>query len=192
MSDQHAKIDSLARLQAWLRSNNIDTSEWGKGEAKTIADLLTEITNGECVLQDNPPRRIVSVAQVLIRRGEYTLIEARQEFGDGRARLRNHPLSEKIKPGEHYQEAVRRGIQEELGVPPESISVLASSYRQTYEETPSPSYPGLRTLYIFDIVEARVEGLPEADFWTRESGNARSDRVSTHFWEWRRAVNRLS
>ncbi len=178
-------IQSLAQLKDWLSSRGIDISQWGRGKAKRLECLWSEIANEEVSIQDQPTIRIVPVVQVIIRRGQKILIEAKQEFDDKRIRFRSHPPSEKIRQGENYVEAAIRCLEEELGLERQNIKIIPSTYRQRQKELDSPSYPGLYTRYTFHIVEARVNGLPDTDFWTDESARSENDPVRRHHWVWR-------
>lgn len=177
----------MAALEAWLAAAGIPLEQWGRGQAKTVADLWTEIASGEATLRDNPPRREVAVAQVLIRRGDQLLIEIEQELSDGRRRMRQRPPSEKLQGGEDALAAARRCLAEELG--------LALPVTQLYEVEPpdtfsrvSPSYPGLPTRYAVHTVRVDDEALPlaelpPADFWRDNRGN--TDPIRRHLWGWR-------
>jgi hypothetical protein len=110
------KIRNLDQLKAWLAARDIDASHWGRGAAKTIEDLWQEILNGETLLQDVPPLRIIPVARIIIRKGNKILIEVEQEFEDNRVRSRNFPPSEKLKRDETYIDAAKRCLKEELGI----------------------------------------------------------------------------
>jgi hypothetical protein len=90
-------FDDPDALAAWLTAGGVPLADWGRGEAKTVGDLWAEVACGETTLGDNPPRRTVSVVQVLIRRGERALTEIEQEMADGRRRARGWPPSEKLK-----------------------------------------------------------------------------------------------
>jgi hypothetical protein len=155
----------INELIIWLNDHNIDTSLWGEGNAKSVIHLWDEIASGEIVLLENPPRRIVNVVQVVIRRERQVLLEAEQIMENGSRRFRNQPPSEKFKPGESYLEAASRCLQEELGVASEAIYLLPSSYCLRRELLDSYSYPGLLTEYTFHMVEAEVAGLPKEPFW---------------------------
>lgn len=178
-------IQNIDQLKAWLASNGIDISRWGRGTAKNVENLWDEILSGESRLQENPTLRIIPVTQVIVRRGNNILIEAEQEFVDNRRRARNHPPSEKMKHGEHYIDAAVRCLQEELGLDGQDIEIIPSTYRQIQEEAESLSYPGLWTRYIFHVVEAKVNGLPDSDFWTIETVDNEQEAVKKHFWVWR-------
>jgi hypothetical protein len=175
----------INELIIWLNDHNIDTSLWGEGNAKSVIHLWDEIASGEIVLLENPPRRIVNVVQVVIRRERQVLLEAEQIMENGSRRFRNQPPSEKFKPGESYLEAASRCLQEELGVASEAIYLLPSSYCLRRELLDSYSYPGLLTEYTFHMVEAEVAGLPKEPFWRGNEAVLMGDPVKRHRWEWR-------
>lgn len=172
-------------LVVWLNQHNIDTSLWGEGNAKSVIHLWDELASGEVALLDDPPRRIVHVVQVVIRRGRQVLLEAEQIMENGSRRFRNQPPSEKIKYGESYLEAATRCLHEELGVAPEAIQLLPESHALRRELLDSYSYPGLLTEYTFHMVEAAVLGLPEEPFWRGNKAVLMGDPVKRHLWVWR-------
>lgn len=178
------QFQDLDELKHWLISNGIDLSQWGQGSNKSVENLWEEWQSGEMYLQENPALRVVPVAQIIIRRDHNILIEAIQEFTDHRQRRRNHPPSEKIKTDENYVDAAKRCLQEELGVECGDIEILTDTHRRSKRQRESPSYPGLRTQYTFHIVEAKVRGLPETDFWTNETPHNSNDPIKRHFWVW--------
>ena len=175
-------FDDPDALAAWLTAGGVPLADWGRGEAKTVGDLWAEVACGETTLGDNPPRRTVSVVQVLIRRGERALTEIEQEMADGRRRARGWPPSEKLKRDEDARVAARRCLAEELGiaVPPDALCEGEPPYEHTYD---SPSYPGLPTTYRVHTMTVDAVALPDADFWL---GNAAAaDPVRRHLWGWR-------
>lgn len=186
---EQPKIENLDDLKRWLTSQGIDISYWGEKSAKSVEDLWIELADGETYLQNNPPLRAISVAQVIIRRGDEVLIEAEQEFKDKRRRCRDIPPSEKIKQGENYLDAIFRCLREELHIDLDHVEILPSTYHQEFSVRTSPSYPGLRTQYNFHIIEARVGELPGTDFWTTETANNGQDPIKRHHWVWRDQAN---
>eukprot|EP00850_Spirogloea_muscicola_P001538 SM000005S17335 [mRNA] locus=s5:1578638:1579835:- [translate_table: standard] len=147
---------------------------WGSAPGtKRLANLWAELAEGEIVLEDSqPPKRVVHVASVIIRDSAgAVLVESHQEMEDGTVRVRNRPLSEKMRPGEGVEAACLRGIVEELGSdigPPTAVTLLRDSYVCEEEERESLSYPGLATRYIIHTMAARIAGLPAGDFVTEE------------------------
>lgn len=177
-------LKTIHQLNEWLNSQDINTAAWGLGEAKTVENLWAEIVEGETQLQDNPPLRVVQIVNVIIRRGDYLLVEAAQEFGDHQQRRRDLPPAEKLKPGENPVDGAIRCLQEELQVGPAYVEVLAAPPEAESVIRESPSYPGLPTQYRLYRVEVKVTGLPEADFSTSESPHDDGDPVRSHHWRW--------
>lgn len=149
---QEAAIDALKQQ---LESAGIDTSEWGKGEAKTVEHLQKEIESGETILitgeQGELLRKVVvGGADILYTSPEgkkYRLKEDRQVFKDGRERKRNldQAISEKMKPDEDPTDAIIRGVREELDIEGD-LSVTETGVEE--QLLSSPSYPGLQSQYI--------------------------------------------
>ncbi len=179
-------LSSIQQLQDWLRAAGVDLGQWGQGSAKSVEHLWAEIEKGESRLQDDPPRRLVEAVRVLVRRGDWLLIEAYQLFESGRTRPRGRPPSEKMKPGEHYEDAAIRCLVEELGAAPSAIRLHPATHTLKTHEMISASYPGLCTRYTFHIVQAEVAGLPHTPFWTAEGATGPNDPVGRHYWEWRK------
>lgn len=184
---------TVEELQTWLEDRGIDTTLFGSvNGSKTLQCLLREVIEGESLLKttkDGKPLRLVSIISVNIknRRGQ-SLYETRQCLPGGGVRERNLLLSEKLMPNESWKDASRRGILEELGsILPENpeIDVLDDTYSKSKENSTSSSYPGLCTEYVCHKVEARVAGLPEADFVTEEK---RPDGILLSSWAWRHAT----
>jgi ADP-ribose pyrophosphatase YjhB (NUDIX family) len=184
-------LDSINELRSWLTEKGIDTNAWGVDQAKRIVDLWQEVASGEAGIQDNPPLRILEVVRVIIRREKSVLVEAEQELGGGRQRWRNQFPAEKMKQGESYTDAALRCLKEELGVDEAQVTLLPSTYQKVEETAESVSYPGLTTHYTFHIVEARVDGLPQTDFWRDNVAFNHGDPVKRHRWVWRPLEQRL-
>lgn len=55
---------SVEALYAWLEYRGIDTSVWGKGQAKQVSDLFHEIWGGESEPLTDLPQRVISVVKV--------------------------------------------------------------------------------------------------------------------------------
>jgi len=181
-----AFVDETALVE-WLQAAGIALDTWGRGGAKTAADLWREVVAGETTLLDGPPRREVRVAQVFIRRGARVLMEIEQELADGRRRERDWPPSEKFKRGEDARVAAQRCLAEELGVDvmPSTLYEEGEPYTR---ETDSPSYPGLPTEYrvhtiALDAADLPAPGLPDDDFW--RDNTAAADPIRRHLWGWR-------
>ena len=91
-------------LKTWLNGCGLDTSTWGKTKekTKTVADLWAELQSGETTLLvggDGCVQRRLRVVKVVVRPKEVPsahLETSVQRFPDGRERVRNELLSEKV------------------------------------------------------------------------------------------------
>ncbi|XP_042519460.1 uncharacterized protein LOC122093242 [Macadamia integrifolia] len=193
-------------LSDWLRPRLPSDSfaSWGvKPGTKNVHNLWLEIAEGETSLIDSsPPLRTVHVVTVRVIDGHGSvLLESHQELSDGSLRERCRPLSEKMKPGESVEDAVRRAVREELGsiiqgsLDDELVRIVPGSYLKKEEERLSVSYPGLPAYYVLHSVDAWVDGLPEGEFFTEEDEEYRDCSeaeavankavfVKRHFWKW--------
>jgi hypothetical protein len=194
---------SLESLAAWLRAHGVDPAAFASAsnDAKSLSELAREVARGETSLVANEmhedatmtktrklAERRVRVLRLLIRdKHGRVLIEARQEWSDGRVRERGTPLSEKLMRDEDWRDAAFRAVSEELGSclvtkkttdsfvdrrGDDDASCVSSSRLVTLDESSvtfssidrtSVSYPGLRCAYEFITVDAEVLGLPECD-----------------------------
>jgi hypothetical protein len=186
-SSQMESIRNLFELNSFLsKQEDVEVEEWGKGDAKTVSDLWNEIERGESIVHKEPFYREVEVVRITIRReGDgFVLVEAEQEFHDGRKRSRNVRPSEKLRIGESYIEAAKRGLVQEFGLKERQISILEETHQQMQEIKSSLSYPGVPTLFKYHIVEVKVKGLSSSAFSTEE--RSEGDPIAEHHWVWKR------
>jgi len=173
----------------WLKTSGIDVNEWGKGCAKAPSDLLKEVMNGESVLSNG--RRIVHVVKVVIRDGDYELVEARQVFtnNNGKIKERGTCLAEKFKPTEEPIAAALRGIREELasvvGDRPR-LRLLSNNVECFVEENTSRSFPGLISQYQLYRVTLECQGLTRERTGMRFLTGEEGWQGKLHVWEWRK------
>lgn len=175
-----------------LRSNNIPTGEWNKGNAKGVRDLAGEVLRGESTLFKEGGELIRRVEEVHIdiryttpEGVELQLVEDRQEFNDGRVRERGHiGVREKAKPKERSVSAARRGIAEELGI---TRGFLLESLGTSEEVRDSGySYPGLKTKYIIHEMKTKFE-----DEAYNPEGYKEVQADKTTYFVWREVENTL-
>lgn len=146
----NSDLDNLKEL---LNSYNIPIDLWGTGKSKTINNLLNELENNECSLEEKNDKitRYIEFVGIKIYYNKdderFILKEDRQEFNDGRVRRRDMPssVSEKMVFGEDPIVASIRGIREELGVKIEAHQLTKRS--DLNYNGGSLSYPGLDTKY---------------------------------------------
>lgn len=167
------ETNDLHCLEELLNSYEIDTSNWGTGNAKTIEHLLSEMINNEATLVISEDGKLLKKTEVArasvyynnIDNGKlYRLVEDRQIFKDGRERRRNsksRAVFEKMQPNEIPEQAMLRGIREELGV----LGDITLTYIKTGEYYgDSISYPGLQSekiLYTFEAIFSKEQFNPD-------------------------------
>lgn len=141
--------------------NKIDTSLWNQGHAKSLDHLIKEINSGEAFLSISKNNKIIRSITVIHANvfyiddsnQKYKLIEEKQIFKNGRQRHRKLKTSigEKIKPNENINEALVRGLKEELDI---KFTVKIAQNKSIKTINKSSSYPGLITKSIvhkFDV-----------------------------------------
>lgn len=202
--------DSLAR---WLSDRGVDTTEFGKGAAKTVLHLLGEIRDGECSLgletKDSTVTVVRSVANTWIKlRCDYKiLVEKQKEHEDGRIRLtkeggRNSLIAVKNKKGEEWRDAALRGLSKELKLRADQFVLCDDGAILKKSRTESSrSFPGVVTVYSEMHCEAKLlrhrltldeqlnVGLTrngEKDFTTVRDG--RHGGQLRQFWSWESAA----
>lgn len=140
---------TFINLISLLELFDIPVEQFGTGKAKRIEDLFNEIKNGDCelIISKDGICRKVSVVRAWVTRDDQILIEDYQLFNDGQKRERNlDHLSEKIHSGEDPATALERAFAEELDIHSSIIHMGGDTETETND---SPSYPGLKSTYIF-------------------------------------------
>lgn len=177
----------LKALRQRLERAGIDVSQWGIGQAKTLAHLQREIESGETTLVHGKEgellRKVVvgsaDVYYVSPDGKKYRLKEDKQVFKDGRERRRDlgQAVSEKMKPDENPRDTMIRGLKEELSIEGDISLTETGTDEQLLT---SPSYPGLQSQYIRYKFEAILNGEQfQPDGYTEEQ----SDKSTSFIWE---------
>lgn len=177
---------SIAELEAWLRAHGVDLDAPTRPGAKRPADLWAEYLAGESRFRDDPPRRLVTVVALDIRRGDQSLVELAQVLADDSRRVRLLPPSEKRKAGESVEATALRCAAEELGLAAADMELRPAERPPRVRVIPAPSYPGLQTEYTVHTVPAVTDALPDSDFALDNSAAQVGDPVARHEWGWRR------
>jgi len=204
-------VPTSEALSAWLKARGVETSGWGSGNTKSVTKYWKEIDLQEAGLElwekasgELQPVRVTHVLRAKVcspssyDHGVF-LFNTWQQYGDGRKRVRNGLLSEKLTldemPLEDFlHEVCQRAVTEEEmqrvedavctisadRAAPEfdpdyqcPLTVVDETYvDHTVEVETSKSYPGLLTLYHLYTVDIICEGLPVVDFNTLEFEHA--------------------
>lgn len=146
------QVQTVSELQTLLQAHGIDTGLYGKPGTKSLQNLLKEITEEESNLEvcEGKLKREVHILLVYIKSGDKVLTETNQLFHttpnrEAWSRQRNSVLAEKLHPGENAQEAVRRALEEELGITYSGTNHKVNPVEA--EIRTSASYPGLESVY---------------------------------------------
>jgi len=151
------KEGSLTQL---LNKHKIQTHMYGVGEARTLAQLVTEVNSGETQLFEKPDspgelRRYLEILIVRVKNSSgHALVETAHSFGAAQKRERNLLPATKVRPFEDHIWAVRR-LLSELDIPFSSARTTFGPRRT--EASKSPSYPSITTVYLKQVVEVQLE-----------------------------------
>jgi len=181
---------TVAVIGQMLRSHNIDTAQFGRGEAKTLEHLAAEVQSGTArlMLDATGHKKLVRVVDVvLIRLYEQTmeqekiLIETGEQYPDGRRREIPRLPGTKKNPHETLRESAARLLRELTGFVEGTVDFYFDEKEVYEEETESPTYPGVRTVYRKEIIEGIVStndsklisriGLPLGNDWSTVDSN---------------------
>mmetsp|Transcript_127422 Transcript_127422/g.366466 ORF Transcript_127422/g.366466 Transcript_127422/m.366466 type:complete len:911 (+) Transcript_127422:101-2833(+) len=168
-----------------LEEHNINHEVFGQNKAKTLPELAAEVQSGACrlMLDANSHKKLVRVVDVVLFRlrsedgaSGRLLIETEERFADGRRRDTVRLPGTKKEPHENSRQTAERILRDMLGMRVEHIQFDFGSLVRFEEETDSPSYPGVRTVYRKEILEAVVKesdpatlaaiGLPSFAAWS--------------------------
>mmetsp|Transcript_51702 Transcript_51702/g.165489 ORF Transcript_51702/g.165489 Transcript_51702/m.165489 type:complete len:1265 (+) Transcript_51702:156-3950(+) len=198
-----------ADFAAWLESFGVDTSKFGKGQAKTLSEFQKEI-------KDQHKSYLIETAGKLERRMELVRVNlhakdnsgqdrvltmALEVMHDGRTRTRNQKLAWVVPEGVSWINTIDTGFQDTFNLPPtvrqEMLPVEANWYKE--ERLYSPSIPGLLTTYVIYEAIVRVRdplhkeltclGLPSMQTFTTSDQQNSEKRTQ---WTWGRVGEQTS
>ncbi len=178
---------AASALKHQLKSAGINTSAWGSGKSKSIEELQEEINSGKSSLiisGNGEILRKVEVAKVDLffnspdgRR--YKLIEEKRLYKDGREKIRDtmHSVSKKIKKSKTPENTVKEAIEKKLGI---KGNVDVKEIEVVEDTNLSPSYPGLRSVYIFYIFSANLN---EEQYKPEGYTESHSENATVYTWK---------
>lgn len=133
---------------------------------KNQDNLIQELALGECSLSIHEGEivRVVNLAKIDVFDSDLVLFEVYQELENGERFFRNiQGVAEKIQYPESHEEGARRGLLEELGVYPATLTYNGEAFdknqRSKYEgiESYALSHKFVATLHPKDVKEEYVE-----------------------------------
>mmetsp|Transcript_5528 Transcript_5528/g.8996 ORF Transcript_5528/g.8996 Transcript_5528/m.8996 type:complete len:853 (+) Transcript_5528:89-2647(+) len=177
-STQQATTTAVIKKQ--LEDHGIDTTQFGKGEAKNIEQLSEEVQNGSAVLMLDATEhkklvRVVDVVALRIISGagstQKYLIETQEVYADGRQRNLERLPATKKHPHENTKQTTERIVKDMVDLGACKVHFDFSKREFFESESQSPSYPGVLTVYRMEIVEGRISSStpPAAEDWTHKA-----------------------
>jgi len=191
-------VESESRLRMLLAEEGVAVDRWGGGGAKTIADLMGELSNRDCFMSRRPSDgrlvRVLEYAEVELGRADgRILVETHQSVAGGGTRKVDSLLTGKKRAGEVWQMCIARSGAEKLKLPLSNVpyTIFEETYTATSTEKEAFSYPGLLCQYRKHRVKAELQQaqLPrnsplELDSFATD-GAGTGAKVAQHHWAWR-------
>eukprot|EP00913_Durusdinium_trenchii_P000059 g54.t1 len=158
-----------------LVEHNIDPNQFGVGKAKGIEQLAKEVETGasRLMLDAQQHKKLVRVVDIVV-------LKLRPDDG--------LPGTKK-EPHENARQTSERILREMMNMDPSMVTFDFSTVERQEEETDSPSFPGVTTVYRKELVECKVTtpdkalqekvGLPSMQQW-----NATDPQGNTKFFTW--------
>lgn len=187
MAGTEVVSDSNLELFAqMLKEYKIDPSLFGKSNTRTLEELASEVRSGAArlMLDATEHKKIVRVVDVVVLRihvyvpgrdAPWLLMQTGHILADGRSREALRLPGTKKEPHESTRQATRRIVHDYLDLNGDIVSCNLSEVNRHEEETDSPSYPGVRTVYRFEVLDCTIvtaaqaqlqrAGLPDCGPW---------------------------
>jgi len=147
-------------LERYLRANSVDPSLFGRGQAKTLQELSAELTSGESSLMASPQGGLVRLVDVVLlkifeaRRRE-VLVVTRSKHDEVEEVGLNRLPGSKRRQDENQFLAAKRVLSRQLLLSEDCVK-LDEGVHIVQEDKDSPSYPGLRTVYVKRIISVEL------------------------------------
>ncbi len=177
-----------SELKEVLLEHKVPVHTWGKGDAKGLGDLYSEVRHGETKLtvdKNGKLVREVGIVKIDIYHKQqnvlYRLVEDYQIFSDGRKRIlkQDCPVGEKMKPNETPQQTFERALREELAI---THHIMGKATRTRVTTHVSRSYPGLTSRYHEHRFKVTLpEKYYNADGYMEVDGNRKT------YFSWKKA-----
>ena len=168
-------FNTEAELKEFLIKKDIPIDTWGT--YRTLSDLFREISKKEACISIEDPRivRNVTVVNAIIRSENYVLLQYKQTFRNGETKQRLKLPSEKALMDEDVVVALKRMVNEEVGIETNSEFSFLEKYEKKMEAV---AYPGLINKFEFITYDLDVFSL-ELDM--RSEYTEKTERQTTYF-----------
>jgi len=180
-----------------LVEHNIDPAKFGVGKAKNIEHLAQEVQTGasRLMLDATEHKKLVRVVDIVVLKlnpgsEQRLLIEAKEQFPDGRTRETMRLPGTKKEPHENARQTCERVLKEFLNIDDlKMVKFDFSTVERQEEEIDSPSFPGVTTVYRKELVECKVVTTDPAQLaMVGLPGNkefkAQDSQGNTKFFQW--------
>lgn len=170
----------IARLELQLLSHGVDTSKFGVGKAKSMAELFWEIhVEKATTLEVNEEGKLIRVMDVMkawiltdldgityslmeTKRHRVDSVRPQQIVADRKEELK--PIQQKVSSGETWEEALNRTLENRLSMSfsmqEKHFKVKHESYRGVHADkkmgTVTHGFPGLASVYQVHEVDVRI------------------------------------
>jgi len=177
VNEDNCQQASMVVIKKQLEDHNIDTSRFGIGQAKGLAQLVGEVASGAAVLMLDATEhkklvRVVELVALRIRapgNQPQLLIETSEKFADGRSRTTNRLPGTKKEPHENTKQTCDRIVKEMMNLGKAKV-VFDFKAKEAFEKREdSVSYPGVTTVYRTELVDGAFE----------DSGNKAEESIKT-------------
>lgn len=154
----------LPTFTRMLQEHNVDVKKFGVGTFKTLKAFAGEVTSGAVRLMLDAAKhktlvRVVDIVLLKLTPEGKTgalLVEVQERYPDGRERVTNRLPGTKKEPHENMRQTVNRILRDMLNIDPSMVKCSYENVGRVEEETESPSYPAVRTVYRKEIVEGVI------------------------------------
>jgi len=180
-----------------LVEHNIDPAKFGVGKAKNIEILAQEVQTGasRLMLDATEHKKLVRVVDIVVLKlspgsEQRLLIEAKEQFPDGRTRETMRLPGTKKEPHENARQTCERVLKEFLGIDDiNMVNFEFSTVERQEEEIDSPSFPGVTTVYRKELVECKVVTTDPAQLTMvglpgNKEFKAQDSQGNTKFFQW--------
>jgi len=146
-------------LTNYLKTNGVDTKDFGQGRAKTLKDFSNELVKGESSLMQQPDGRIVRIVDIVLLTiflSDGKLLVEAAEVNQGDTRVVERLPGTKRRPDENQFLAAQRYLTKTLKIQENLVAFDPKCVKVVEEETISTSFPGFPTVYRKRIIKGEI------------------------------------